>query len=257
MTSGNNSKRVLILVMSTLFIIGLGIAFLFYGNLNKKIDPRIVEARELYKKYDEYTQTGNFKAVLHLLDSIDAIYESVPHYSNSFERGVIENNKSALFLTMALHYPDSSLSLDGIHVFSKDSLLNKGKKHAELSVDIYENWLARYSNLNEKSITAKAKEDFYLGLEDYSQTEQEVFLADRTDEIQKAVSETERRLSVAYTNLGIVQRHTENYDSAIVLYKKALDLWDQNLTAENNINTLLGRPHKKQKLIERIFPPEK
>jgi hypothetical protein len=47
------------------------------------------------------------------------------------------------------------------------------------------------------------------------------------------------------------------YDSAAFYYNNAIELWDRNLTAENNLNILLNRPQKKRNLIQTLFPPEK
>jgi hypothetical protein len=48
-----------------------------------------------------------------------------------------------------------------------------------------------------------------------------------------------------------------DYEKAINNYQKAIDLWDQNLTAENNLNILLGKPLKKRNLIQKLFPPKR
>ena len=72
-----------------------------------------------------------------------------------------------------------------------------------------------------------------------------------------ALKETDRRLSVCYTNLGVIERTRGNYQEAIMNYEKALNLWDRNLEAENNLNRLLGRPIKKRNLLQKLFPPDR
>ena len=103
----------------------------------------------------------------------------------------------------------------------------------------------------------RLNEIFLLGLENYTEKEKINFISKRVSEIVDAQNETPRRLSVAYTNLGIIKRHQEKYKDAIDCYTKAIELWDMNLAAENNLNTLLGRPLKKQNMLRKIFPPKK
>ena len=69
--------------------------------------------------------------------------------------------------------------------------------------------------------------------------------------------ETDRRVSVCYTNLGIILRSRDDNEGAAEMYIKALELWEMNLEAENNLNRLLGRPLKKRNIIQKLFPPEK
>jgi hypothetical protein len=47
------------------------------------------------------------------------------------------------------------------------------------------------------------------------------------------------------------------YNEAASHYTKALKYWDRNLSAENNLNALLGKPLRKRTLIEKLFPPKK
>ena len=252
-----NPKRTLILTMILLVIIGFGIAQLYYKGQNKYVDPRVVEARELYSKYNEYAQANNFSAVFSLLDSIEYIYTNIPHYAESYEIGVLYNNRAASYLTMALHFEDSSLSLNGIEIISKDSLLNLGKLNAQKSIMLYENWLQQYGEKELSDIESQIKHKFLNGIDVSSEKEKAKYMAKRMEEIETAQYETPRRLSVSYTNLGIVERHKENYKGAIELYSKALDLWERNLTAKNNINILLGRPIEKGRIIHKFFPPDK
>ncbi|MCF8332405.1 MAG: tetratricopeptide repeat protein, partial [Bacteroidales bacterium] len=57
--------------------------------------------------------------------------------------------------------------------------------------------------------------------------------------------------------LGMICRYNGNYDSALVNYTRAMKLWDENLTAENNLSVLLNRPKKKRSLLRKLFPPPK
>ena len=257
MNISNNPKRALILIMGALALIGFGIANSYYSNQNSSVDPRILEARELYSKYDSYAEVNNFKAVFSLLDSIETVYKAVEHYNNSFEVGVLYNNRAAAFLSMSIYFESNSLSIDGKTTLSKDTLLVLSEITVLQSIKIYESWLDLFSNKNESEIENKLKENFLIGLESYTEKEQIKFISKRVSEIVDAQNETPRRLSVTYTNLGIVKRHQEKYKDAIDCYTKAIELWDMNLAAENNLNKLLGRPLKKQNMLRKIFPPEK
>jgi tetratricopeptide (TPR) repeat protein len=62
---------------------------------------------------------------------------------------------------------------------------------------------------------------------------------------------------VSYTNLGIILRHQGDIKGALKSYKKALELWDKNLSAENNINILIGKPIRERSTLERLFPDQK
>jgi tetratricopeptide (TPR) repeat protein len=255
----DKKTRVLIVIMVALVFVGLAVANEYYKNFNAQNDPRVVEARRLYENYNTLAQVNNFTALFDLLDSIETIYSNYPHYRNSYEVGVLYNNRSAAYLLMALFN-------DSIHMFtvdsnllqiSKDSLFSLSSVTGNKSKVIYENWLSVFDNKEEKELKKILKNDFLVGLDGYEKSDIKKFLNRRTEEIINAQIETKRRLSVSYTNLGIIHRHRDEYKDAIECYKRAIDLWDRNLTAENNLNILLGRPTKKRNFIQKMFPPDK
>lgn len=248
----NKTTRTLILVMCVLVAFGIVIARQYYGNLNKSIDPRIIEAREMYKKYDRYAMNNRIDSVFILLDSIEAIYSAIPHYTGSYEFGVLNNNRAAAYLTLALYSP--IYSVDSI---AQDSLIRKSEHYSHLSIEIYRNWLDKNEKKSEAELRKFVQADFVNGLEDLDNDYKERIINRRVDELIEAQTETKRRLSVSYTNLGIVYRHYEHYEQAAESYTTALKLWDQNLTAENNLNILLGKPLKKRTLLQKLFPPNK
>jgi len=255
----NKNTRVIIFVMVTLVAVSLVVSKLYYQNVNRAVDPRIVPAREMYGQYNDLAQVNDFNGVLQLLDSIETIYQSIPHYKNAFEMGVLSNNRAAVYLTLAMHkdsilVPDDSQFLLKI---DKDTLVNMAMKHIIHSVDIYEAWKDEYAELSETECKEKIQSDFYDGLSDYPEDEKEKFLQTRVNTFLQNQIEINRRLSVSYTNMGIAYRQQEAYDLAIAAYRKAIALWDKNLTAENNLNVLLGRPMKDPSVIQKIFPPDK
>jgi len=83
------------------------------------------------------------------------------------------------------------------------------------------------------------------------------FLENRVQEIIMAQGENDRRLSVCRTNLGVVYRYQGAYLEAVQQYEMAIELWDRNLEAENNLNKLINKPLKKRSIIQKIFPPER
>jgi len=246
--------RALILAMMALVIISLLFAYWHYRGENQSVDPRIVPARKLYENYNSLTVKNDFEGVLRLLDTIDYIYRKYPHYHTSFETGVLENNRAAVYLTLVISYDSISTHY---HHLGKDSLLNLGESAVRNSIYIYESWLGTYSGLEELQIREQIRKNFVMGLDEGCPEKIDLYLDNRIEEIQTAIEETPRRLSVSYTNLGIIHRYRMDYQSAAACYQKALDLWQENLTAENNLNLLLGRPLKKRNFIEKMFPKPK
>ena len=248
-----NNKRAFILAMIALSFIVVIFSYFYYKNINSSKDPRVKHARELYEKYNTYAVQNDFENVFALLDSVEYIYKSTEHFSESFEVGVLYNNRAATYLTMAIYEnkPEAFMLL------SNDSLLYLAQESVQKSIRIYKNWLESYNDKNVEEIEQILKENYFIGLENYSKKENDKFIKNRVQEIETAQYETERRLSVAYTNLGITQRHLEQYENAINSYQKAIELWDQNLTAENNLNILLGKALKKRNLIQKLFPPKR
>lgn len=249
----SKNKRALILAMIALSFIVITFSYFYYKNVNSSKDPRIKQARELYEKYNKYASLNDFENIFSLLDSVENIYKSENHYKESFEVGVLYNNRAAAFLTMAIY----ENTPEEYSLLSKDSLLRTAQKSANKSISIYENWLEIYSDKSKSEINEIITIDFLTGLEQYSEKDKKRFLENRIKEIETAQYETKRRLSVAYTNLGIIYRHFEQYEKTIDCYTKAIELWDQNLTAENNLNILLGKPLKKRNLIQKLFPPKR
>jgi tetratricopeptide (TPR) repeat protein len=250
MVQKSKPTRTLIVIMGVLVLIAIVISRKYYRDQEASVDPRIKPARELYEKYNSYAASNQFDSVFQLMDTIESIYSLTDHYASSFELGVIYNNRAAALLTLGIfgeYYDD----------WERDSLVTMAETAVRKSMSIYEAWNENLRDLDETEIRKVISDDFTGGLKSYSSEEQEKFLETRIAEITEAQAELDRRLSVSYTNLGIVYRHKEIYDSAALCYEKALELWDRNLTAENNLNSLLGRPQKKRNFIERMFPPER
>lgn len=250
MPSHKRSIRPLIIILSVLALMVIVVSRIYYSAKNSSQDPRIVPARKMYEKYNQFAEDQQFDSIFKLMDAIEGIYATHDHYKDSYETGVLYNNRGAAWLTMVISNQSSDSLL-------RDSLLDLATEAIRSGIRIYETWQDQYSNKDADEIRNGIRDDFMHGLEKYTTEDQEKYLQTRINEITEAQTEIDRRLSVTFTNLGIVYRHREQYDSAMDCYQKALDLWDRNLTAENNMNSLMGLPHKKRNFIERLFPPER
>ena len=248
----NKTTRALILIMGALVLIAIVFAKIHYGNVNTSIDPRVVEVRSMYEKYNVYAQSNALDSVFYLLDKIELVYTAQPHYKESFEVGVLYNNRAATYLTLALYSP--LFSEDST---SQDSLVSMAKIATDKSISLYSKWIDVFGDKTEEQIHQLIFDDFMYDMSGYPKEDVEKYFEKRITEIQDAQIETPRRISVSYTNLGIIYRHREQYKEAANSYTTALELWDQNLTAENNLNILLGKPLKKRTLIQKLFPPER
>ncbi|MFW5656529.1 MAG: tetratricopeptide repeat protein [Bacteroidota bacterium] len=244
-------KKVLMVFMGAFFVMVIGFVYLQTEKSEKSEDPRIKTARELYNSYNTFVSENDTYEVLSLIDSIEHIFLSIPHYRESFEMGVLYNNRSAIYISMYLEQikntnePDVQMPLD--------SLLIVAEVYANKSIESYKHWMARFEDKTESEIRKLIQSDFFTGLDKYTYKEQQIFLKKRVQTVQKAMQEFPRRLSIVYTNLGIINRHCERYSQAVELYTKALELWGNNLTAENNRNILLGEPVKKHRVIDKFI----
>ncbi len=246
--------RALIYVMMALVVITILLAYSHYRGKNLNVDPRIVPARKLYEGYNALAGSNDYDGVIRLLDTIAQIYSQYPHYCGSFETGVLENNRAAVYLTLGLSY-DSLWS--PYHHMGQDSLIALGESAARRSIDIYESWLSVYAGNEAGEIQEQVLANFEIGLNTDDLEAMEAYVENRVREIEDAIEETPRRLSVSYTNLGLAYRYREDYTGAASCYQQAMELWEDNLTAENNLNILLGKPLKKRNFIQKMFPKPK
>lgn len=235
--------------MVVLVAIGIAVAWVYYGNINRAVDPRVRQAQVMYGRYNVYASENNAEMVLALLDSIEDIYLSVPHYKGSFEIGVVHNNRASVFLTMAL----SDSVVEEIRQF----YFSLSEKHLNESLSFYTRWIDLFGDKSEEEITGFVHEEFSADGSLSKNKNLDAIIRRRVNEIITAQLEMPRRMSVSYTNLGIIRRHENKPEEALDYYIKALELWDQNHVAKNNINVLFGDPIEKQSFIRKLFPPER
>ncbi len=254
---GARSIRSVVVIMLVVVVSGGIVARTYYGNANRSVDPRIVHARELYSGYDHLARIGDYYGIFALLDSIEAIYTSVFHYQKSFELGVLENNRAAALLTIALYRDSIPKSVNPYSELTTDSIISLAEVHVNHAINVYENWYHTFKELSGLQIRRKIEPGFMDGWNPSTENICEIYLDARVKEIESALKENDRRLSVCLTNLGLVFRYQGSYEKAARQYLKALDLWDRNLDAENNLNKLLNKPVKKRNLLQKLFPPER
>jgi len=245
----SRQTKILILVMVLISGIGVISAWLYYRYENAAEDPRVKDARLLLSRYDELMQNGKFDEGLKLLDSIEQLYQSVPCYGESFEMGVIQNNRGSAWLTMALYNTE-----DSIH---KSEMLVLAHKETLLSIATYEKWLQQFDSLPYGEIKLNVEQCFPEQDPAFAGLDYQRIIDRRIEEIELAKIETPRRLSVSYSNLGIIQRHQYQQDSAILSYIRALKLWNRNPAAKNNLNTLLDREAEDESILRQLFPPDR
>ncbi|TVR43666.1 MAG: hypothetical protein EA394_00920 [Bacteroidia bacterium] len=228
---------------------GITIAWMYYGNINKSVDPRVKEARLMYARYNTYAAGSDYEMVLTLLDSIEKVYTSVPHYRYSYEMGVIHNNRASVFLTLALS--------DTARQEIRQSFFALAERHLLRGIDYYNDWMAFFGHQSEEEIRAVIEKDFSSDSILVTHDNLSAIIQNRVQEIQTARVETPRRLSVSYTNLGIIRRHENQLEEAYEYYAKALELWEENHAAKNNMNILFGKPPEKQSFLRKLFPPDR
>ncbi|MFC2101478.1 hypothetical protein ACFLS7_00620 [Bacteroidota bacterium] len=245
------SKPTKILILILILIVGIGITFawLYYRYENAAEDPRVKEARLLLEQYDGLMQEGKFDEGMVLLDSIELIYQTVPCYTESFEMGVIHNNRGSAWITLALYNTDDSMR--------KAEMLVLAEKEVRLSIASYQSWLSRFDRMPSGELISEVEHCFTEQDPSFADFDYKRIVDKRVEDLKLAKVETPRRLSVSFSNLGIIQRHQYQPDSAIQSYIQALKLWNRNPTAKNNLNTLLGREAEDESILRQLFPPDR
>jgi hypothetical protein len=125
------------------------------------------------------------------------------------------------------------------------------------AISTYENWMKDMGSLSEEEIKERISPYFKANDPAFGDMNADRLLKKRIRQILDAQVETPRRLSVSLTNLGMINRYLGNLQEAKVNYESAIELWDRNYTAKDNLAILLNQPVKKRSMLSRLFPPEK
>jgi len=242
--------RVILTITLSVAIVTLVFARFYYWSLNQSEDPRIAEARKLMIEFDKDGLSMASAESLYLLDSALAIFSRIPGYNESFEKGVIYNNKCSALLLKALY--DSIAGADAMRMY-----LEQAKFFNDLSINNYRGWLDKWGTLDDKEAEQLIRPSMPETDPAFAGLNYERIIRRRIKNIMLARIETPRRLSVAYTNRGTYFRHTGVPDSALYYFDKALLLWEENRVARSNISVLLGGEPVKPTIIESLFPPDR
>ena len=249
--------KILLIFLVCISIIGFSVAYFYYDYKNKSEDPRVLDARMKLAKFDGLIKEKKYADALPLMDSVYAIYHNTPGYKESFEFGVIYNNRGSVYLSMALY--DSLIGKEDttFPAGRKENLLRLAEENINKSIIIYKKWIDSAGKFSENEIRKNIIPTFNTNDKAFEGRNIERIIKKRVEDIVFAQTETPRRLSVSYTNLGIIQRHQYKQEEAIKSYIEAIKLWEDNFTARNNFNVLMGKPPEDRSIIDQLFPPDR
>lgn len=245
-------------VFTVVLIITLGIigsAWLKFRDINRSADPRVVEARLLYKEFNSLMKAGQDDEAYATLDKIEGIYLKTPGYEGSFELGVVENNRASFYLNKVeteFLTNESNIIPENINLY-----LAYAREYCEKSIAIYLQWLDSVGKLNQDQVETLIKPWFSEKDPAFKGFNYEKILKRRVKEIMEAQVETKRRLSVSYSNMGVIARYEKNNEKSKEYYEKSLELWPENYVAKNNLRVLHGQPIEKRSIVKQLFPKDR
>lgn len=245
-------------VLGAVLIITIGIvvsSWVYYRGINRSVDPRIVSANLKYDEFRKLVKSNSLDHALVILDEIEAVYLQTSGYESSFELGVVNNDRGSVFLNKV----ETEYLTAGDKVIKEnvDQYLVYAKGFFETSVAIYEAWLARMGKLNRREIEAEIKPYFPENDPAFSGYQHNRIVEKRVEDILEAQIETERRLSVTLTNLGVIARYNKDNLQSKAYYEQALALWPENYVANDNLRVLHGQPVEKRSIINQLFPKDR
>jgi len=244
------TTRQLIMVMLVITLTASGVAYYYYDGIRRAVDPRTITIRKDLLRYQTLLDTGRYLDVFPLLDTIEDSYAKMPAYQNSYEPGVLANNRASAYIMMALYVDETSDT-------EKQQLLALAEESVSKAINLYETWLATTGQADHNTIQTAVNRHFSNAPRLAEVENLPELIQGRIDEIILAQKEVPRRLSVSYTNLGIIQRHQLRQEEALQSYQQAIDLWSENYTARDNLNVLLDRPVEERSVINKLFPPDR
>ncbi|MCP3901173.1 MAG: hypothetical protein GY707_15820 [Desulfobacteraceae bacterium] len=246
--------KVLIVTLCLTILIFI-VSFFYYGNINSTEDPRKLQAKTLMLEYDKKLEENQTGLALSLLNTIKEIYDSIPGYKDSYEVGVVFNNIASVYLVkIETEILTKKEKTDRKEM--NDNLIT-AKEFIYKSINLYEQWIKDTGKLSSEEIKGRILPSFPANDPAFADVELEKIINKRVKEILLAQIETPRRLSVAYANLGVINRYQGNLDKSKQNYEMAINIWDKNYTAIDNLNILMNKPPQKRSVINKLFPPDK
>jgi tetratricopeptide (TPR) repeat protein len=241
--------RILITVVAVVSIASLTVAYFYYKGVNEAVDPRVAQTRYMFERYNKKMQGRQYDSASRILDSVQEVFDHTPGYSESVEMGVVLNNRSALYISKALygHDPDSLNQI----------LFNSALRWNQRCIEHYTRWIEAFGKLNKEQITSHVKPFFTPSDKAFAEGHYQKIAKKRVSDLMDAQQETPRRLSVAYTNRGVIMRHQGRTVEAMNSYMKAIELWPDNPQALSNLNVLAGGKPQNRSFLKKLFPPER
>lgn len=246
--------RNLLIVMLLIVTAMIASAYIYYRAINQLEDPRLITARKNFARYDRLMRENQFSQALALLDVIEADYRDTPGYADSYELGVIANNRASVYLVKA---ESERLSQAQPQEALIAGYLKHARRHTTTALHLYRTWLSSHETLTRPQVIQKTRKHFKKEDPAFAHLNLEKIVAKRADDIMMAIQETRRRLSVTHTNMGVIARYQGQPADAKNHYELALSLWDKNHVARNNLNTLQGIPLEKPSVLQTLFPPDR
>lgn len=226
-----------------------------YRVINNSVDPRVVAAKKAFGDYNRSMAANDYISAAETLDAIESIYRAVDAYADSFELGVIEVNRGSIYLVQVEREhlsPKKTVLSDSL-----DRYLDLAERHTRAGIAIYTAWDSRYGALDEPALRAYVQRIFKPHNPAFKGYDFDALFNRRLEEMREAQVEMKRRLSVAYTNLGVITRYQRDNLASKKWYERAIELWPDNHVAANNLRILHGQQIEKRGVVEQLFPKER
>lgn len=242
--------KVILAVTFSVSVAAIIFAYFYYSTINRSADPRVSRAGEYLQRFEKVSGQLSSIDAWQLLDSAYTKFISLPDYKESYEIGVINNNKCSSLLLNAIY--DSTISEGERRV-----LLDLSMKYCDSSIRVYKRWIQAWENRTQAQISHFVGS--YMKPDDpaFEGRNYQRLLNRRIKDLQLAQVETPRRLSVSLTNKGTIYRHMAMTDSSLYYFGEALNLWKENRIARSNLSVLMGGEPVKPNIIQSLFPPDK
>lgn len=246
----SRGTRVVILVTVSISVLTAGVAYLYYGAVNRYEDPRILAARHILSSYDNLPQQVDLIERFHLLDSAASVFKSIPDYAHSYEMGIVLNNKASALILEALY--DTAVS-----IAEKETQLEWALVYVDSSITLYRSWMSEWTHLTKAEVEKRVRTSMHPGDPAFKGLSMERLISRRVKSQLTAQIETPRRLSVSLSNKGIIYRHLKDYEASANCFAQSLALWKHNRVAKSNLSVLMGGKPVKPGIIESLFPPDR
>ncbi|MBW2011684.1 MAG: hypothetical protein JRI32_08630, partial [Deltaproteobacteria bacterium] len=126
----------LLAVMVFISIAVFMVMFFYYRDINRSEDPRVIEAKTGFEKYNQLMQENQYGLALDILDNLEKIYDNTPGYKDSYEKGLVYNNRASVYLIKV--ETDHLTAGDNRDAEKIKQYLKSARKYTQKSIDIYQ-----------------------------------------------------------------------------------------------------------------------